>query len=98
MVSNLDLVHSLTDLSTPAHERRELATTFSHAFGWRPNDFIDAESGLTTASLVVEHGLDSAAVLSFFARRRGPTPVTWGRKAEVAWNLIQLFGGLARLD
>ena len=65
MGSNLDLVHSLTDLSTPRNERRELATTFSRAFGWRPNDFIDAESELTTASLVVEHGLDSAAVLSF---------------------------------
>ena len=65
MGSNLDLVHSLTDLSTPANERRELATTFSRAFGWRPNDFVDAESELTTASLVVEHGLDSAAVLSF---------------------------------
>ena len=65
MGSNLDLIHSLTDLSTPANEMRELATTFSRTFGWRPNDFIDAESELTTASLVVEHGLDSAAVLSF---------------------------------
>ena len=65
MSSNLDAVHSLTDLTTPVNERRELATIFSRAFGWRPNDFIEADSELTTANLVVEHGLDSAAVLSF---------------------------------
>ena len=70
MSSTLEMVHALTDQSTPIGERRELATKFSRTFGWRPNDFIEAETELTTASLVVEHGLDSAAVLSFLPRER----------------------------
>ena len=65
MSSAFEMVRSLTDRNTSPTAKRELATQFSRAFGWRPNDFIDAESSFTTASLVVEHGLDNAAVLSF---------------------------------
>ena len=43
---------------------------FSYQFGWRPNDFIETVDTLTTASLVVEHGLDNAAVLSFLPADR----------------------------
>ena len=70
MNSAIDLVRNLTDQSVPANERRTLALEFSHTFGWRPNDFIDTGNLLTTASLVVEHGLDNAAVLSFLPGNR----------------------------
>lgn len=64
-MSTIDLVHGLTDPRTTLQERRTLANRFSRAFGWRPNDFIDDQGDLATANLVVEHGLNSAAVLSF---------------------------------
>ena len=70
MRSARDLIHDLTDNSIPRARRRDLAKEFSSDFGWRPNDFIETTSTLSTASLVVEHGLDNAAVLSFLPSDR----------------------------
>ena len=70
MQSAFDLVHALTDQGTPVGQRRGLAEEFAHTFGWRPNDFLDAQSSLTTASLLVEQSLDNAAVLSFIPSDR----------------------------
>ena len=70
MQSAFDLVHALTDQATPTRQRRGLAEEFAHTFGWRPNDFLETQSTLATASLVVEHGLDNAAVLSFLPSDR----------------------------
>lgn len=70
MRSALELVHALTERDVPAVQRRDLTRDFSIEFGWRPNDFIETHSALSTASLVVEHGLDNAAVLSFLPAER----------------------------
>ena len=70
-MSTIDLVYGLTDQRTTLQERRTLATSFSREFGWRPNDFIEDQGELATASLVVEHGLNSAAVLSFLPEGHG---------------------------
>ncbi len=70
MRSALELVHALTERDVPTGQRRDLTRDFSIEFGWRPNDFIETHSALSTASLVVEHGLDNAAVLSFLPAER----------------------------
>ena len=70
MRSALELVYALTDRDIPTGRRRDLTRDFSIEFGWRPNDFIETRSALSTASIVVEHGLDNAAVLSFLPAER----------------------------
>ena len=70
MRSALELVYALTDRDIPTGQRRDLTRDFSIEFGWRPNDFIETRSALSTASIVVEHGLDNAAVLSFLPAER----------------------------
>ena len=66
----IDLLRELTEQGVPISRRRDLALEFSHEFGWRPHDFIESTNPLTTANLIVEHGLDSAAVLSFIPSHR----------------------------
>ena len=70
MSSALELVYALTDRDLPTGQRRDLTREFSIEFGWRPNDFIETRSALSTVSIVVEHGLDNAAVLSFLPSER----------------------------
>ena len=70
MRSALELVYALTNRDLPTGQRRNLTREFSIEFGWRPNDFIETRSALSTASIVVEHGLDNAAVLSFLPSER----------------------------
>ncbi len=70
MSSALELVYALTDRDLPTGQRRDLTREFSIEFGWRPNDFIKTRSALSTSSIVVEHGLDNAAVLSFLPAER----------------------------
>lgn len=70
MRSALELVHALTERDVPTGQRRDLTRDFSIEFGWRPNDLIETHGALSTASLVVEHGLDNAAVLSFLPAER----------------------------
>ena len=63
----LSLVHELTDHHRSTADKRSLAAEFSSEFGWRPNDFLESNTTLTTVNLVVEHGLDTAAVISFLS-------------------------------
>jgi len=44
---------------------------FAHHFGWRPSDYLEAEYGLgkkTNGHLIVEHGLEHAAVITFMVQ------------------------------
>ena len=61
----IDLVRALTDPVTSTIEKRLHAASFSREFGWRPNDVLHVPSALPTVNLVVEHGLENAAMLSF---------------------------------
>ena len=66
----IDLIHALTDSTMPIGKKREFAVSFSHEFGWRPHDLLDAPNSLPAANLVVEQGLDNAAMLSFLPSDR----------------------------
>ncbi|MDE0101183.1 MAG: N-6 DNA methylase [Bryobacterales bacterium] len=65
-----ELVQALTDSMLPPDEKRGVAETFSRQFGWRPNDFLDVPDALPASNLIVEHGLDNAAMLSFMPSHR----------------------------
>ncbi len=58
----------LTDPGLPSSQRYEKLRDFAHTFGWRPSDALieypGAES-LANGHLVVEHGLDITAVITF---------------------------------
>ena len=65
MSDAIDLIEVLTDPSIPASQKLGVAETFSRQFGWRPNDLLDVPQALPVTNMVVERGLDNAAVLSF---------------------------------
>jgi len=51
-------------------DRVRIFNDFAERFGWRPSDYLGSEYGLTNKSnghLVVEHGLEHAAVITFMA-------------------------------
>ena len=61
----IDIVRSLTNPTSSLIEKRQHAVSFSRQFGWRPNDIFDVPSALPTVNLIVEQGLEHAAMLSF---------------------------------
>lgn len=65
MSPDIDLVRILTDPGSSITDKREPAELFSRQFGWRPNDVFDVPSALPTVNLLVERGLENAAMLSF---------------------------------
>ena len=65
MPSAVELIRALTDPASSINDKRRNAASFSRQFGWRPNDVFDVPTALPTVNLVVEHGLENAAMLSF---------------------------------
>ena len=83
MVSTIDVIRDLTDPSTSVSRKRELGRQFSHDFGWRPNDFLDLPGTLPAANLVVEHGLDNSAMLSFLPYGRQLDDIRADERREI---------------
>ena len=68
MSTNLNLIATLTQAGTPAPERRRALHRFAEDNGWRPSDEMDEYGGIGSIAnghLVVEHGLDNTAVITF---------------------------------
>jgi hypothetical protein len=64
----LEAINRLTQPSLPATERRIALRTFAQINGWRPSYEVEdypGTAGFANGHLVVEHGLDNSAVLSF---------------------------------
>jgi hypothetical protein len=71
MLDNYDIVQALTRQSPSPNDRQRWTADFSYELGWRPSDRLilqDAES-FSTAHLIVEHGLQNTAVISFLRSR-----------------------------
>ena len=68
--STYDLVTSLISGRTEGRERDRELLRFSQELGWSPSDQIDSPGSrhFATCHLVVEHGLQNSAVLSFLNR------------------------------
>ena len=63
-----EVVSRLTSVDLPVSQRRVALREFAAVNGWRPSDELDDYPGTTVISnghLVVEHGLDNSAVITF---------------------------------
>ena len=60
-----DTFRILADPDASFIDKRRYAASFSHDFGWRPNDLLEVPGALPATNLVVEQGLENAAMLSF---------------------------------
>ncbi len=72
MATHYDNILQLTSPSLSAADTWLRLGQFSHDLGWRPSDQLEEPlaSDFATAHLLVEHGLENTAVLSFLRRPR----------------------------
>src|ERR1039458_25181 len=66
--SAYEIVQQLTRSELPSSQRRIALKEFAVLNGWRPSDEMDDYPGterIANGHLVVEHGLDNSAVISF---------------------------------
>ena len=64
-----EIVQRLIDSDLRANEQRLAIKDFTHHFGWTPSDSIETlEMGYAQKHIVVEHGLENSAVISFLKR------------------------------
>ena len=72
-MTTYELIVSLTEQNLSAPDRRVALRSFAQQNGWRPSDEIDeypGTEGISNGHLVVEHGLDRSAVLTFLKPER----------------------------
>jgi hypothetical protein len=71
-MNEYDTVLQLASRPVGGMERRRLLSDFAYALGWRPSDRTDGlfVNDLASAHLVVEHGLQNTAVISFLRESR----------------------------
>jgi hypothetical protein len=67
MANQFDVVVQLMSGHLPDSERAVRLQEFSRELGWRPTDRLDlpAVRQIASAQLLVEHGLENSAVVSF---------------------------------
>lgn len=67
MLNAYDLIVRLTSQDLSLFDRTRMLTEFAYGFGWQPSDSLDDPTALeiSNAHLVVEHGLENTAVISF---------------------------------
>lgn len=68
-----DILVQLTELQLPEAERRRYVKDFAYYFGWTPSDNLDditsaMVGNFANGHIVVEHGLQNTAVISFLKR------------------------------
>lgn len=70
MPSLYDIVVQLTEQQLSETERRRIVQDFAYHFGWTPSDNLMAAmaGNFANGHLVVEHGLENTAVISFLKR------------------------------
>lgn len=56
----------------PFERRQDMLKDFAYEFQWHPSDFLELPlvSDLSTSHIIVEHGLENTAVISFLTNRR----------------------------
>lgn len=73
MANGFDLVHELTRTGGTPAAHSQMLSEFAYQLGWRPGNSIDGSSDtrhLGVAHLIVEHGLENSAVLTFLPEDR----------------------------
>ncbi len=72
MLNAYDLIVRLTSQDLSLFDRTRMLTEFAYGFGWQPSDSLDDPTALeiSNAHLVVEHGLENTAVITFLRSPR----------------------------
>lgn len=72
MQKKYNIILELTSKPLIDSDRYRLLNDFASEFGWRPSDSLDEPSlsDFSNAHLVVEHGLENSAVITFFKNSR----------------------------
>ncbi|MBM3476812.1 MAG: hypothetical protein FJX75_26365 [Armatimonadetes bacterium] len=81
-----DTVKRLADPCLLAASRRLMLNEFARGFGWQPSDQLlglPADRGVANAHLVVEHGLEDTAVLSFLTSERRYRDLSYGEQLRL---------------
>src|SRR5690348_1132026 len=78
MANQFDIVGQITSGHLPESDRTVRLQQFTHELGWRPTDRLDlpALRGIASAQLLVEHGLENSAVVSFLQSPKGYQDLT----------------------
>lgn len=70
MANIYEIIKRLIEHDMSENDRRLAMRDFAYHFGWTPSDSIEtAESTYAKSHLIVEHGLENTAVISFLQRR-----------------------------
>lgn len=72
MLKQYDIIAQLTSKPLSYSNRTRMLNDFAYEFGWLPSDTLDAPGvdDFSNAHLVVEHGLENTAVLTFLKSTR----------------------------
>ena len=72
MLNAYDLIVRLTSQDLSLFDRTRMLTEFAYGFGWQPSVSLDDPAALeiSNAHLVVEHGLENTAVITFLRSPR----------------------------
>ncbi len=109
MGNNYEILSHLTDPMLPSSQRRKALKSFADENNWLPSDEIDEYLGTEVFSnghLVIEHGLNNTAVISFLKRDQPFGILTEEQKLRllsisynnlVEWHLFPDLNGLTRV-
>ena len=98
--SAFETVLRLTNPELPPSQRRNALREFALLNGWRPSDEMDGYPGterFANGHLVVEHGLDNSAVISFL---RSDSPYSTLNRLDqnrllcISYNNMKIIFGL----
>src|ERR1017187_1156499 len=78
MQNEYELVNRLTSAQIFGSEKNRMLNDFAQTLGWNPTDRFEAREleNITNAHLLVEHGLEQTAVISFFKYPRRYTDLS----------------------
>jgi len=109
MGNNYEILSHLTDPMLPSSQRRKALKSFADENNWLPSDEIDEYLGtgvFSNGHLVIEHGLNNTAVISFLKRDQPFGSLTEEQKLRllsisynnlVEWHFFPDLNGLTRV-
>lgn len=91
MINNYDIVLKLTSDLLTEYDKSRIANDFAEQLGWKPSDKFDDPklSDIANVHLVVEHGLENTAVISFLRDPFGYSKLNFFQKnslLEISYN------------
>lgn len=90
MQKEYNIIVELTSEPLRDSDRYRLLNDFASEFGWRPSDSLDEPSlrDFSNAHLVVEHGLENSAVITFFKQSMRFSDLDHAKKKSSPFHFI----------